>query len=458
MHILCIGINHTTAPLELREKLAFSEEKTRYCIARFVDDNDGKPRNISEMVIISTCNRIELYAVSPQAEFSELESFLATLHGMLVEDFESHLYRYCNEQAVNHLYRVTTGLDSLVLGEPQILGQVTRSLEMALNAGTCGAVLSRLFRTAIHAGKRARSETSINRYPASVSSLAASLAAREVKNLQDAKVLVVGAGEMAELAVEALRKRGVIQIAVVNRTLERAQLLASRWQAQAFTFKHIEALFQQSDIVISSTSAPHAIIKTPQMAEIMRGRAHRVLVMIDIAVPRNIDPEVSQIPGIKLFDLDSLDCQVHHLHTERAAEVPQVEAILREEIILFMEYWQTLDMLPIISEIRRQAEAIRMVELERTLRRLPELTEVERARIDAMTRSLVKKLMHTPTQRLRTEANCPHASQYMTVARTLFDLTDEVEVCAFSGQKCPIPHTTSNHRQLNPNQADHYGD
>ena len=453
MHILCIGLNHTTAPLELREKLAFSEEQVRSSLACLDDDNGGKLQSIVEMVILSTCNRIELYAVSPRADFKELESFLATLHGIPVGELEPHLYRYDDERAVNHLYRVATGLDSLVLGEPQILGQVTNSLELALNAGACGAVVSRLFRTAIHAGKRARTETSINRNPASVSSLAASLAAREVKNLSEAQVLVVGAGEMAELAVEALRKRGATHIVVINRTLERAQSLASRWQAHACTFEHIETLLQQADIVISSTSAPHAIIKSPQMIGIMRERTQRVLVMIDIAVPRNIDPEVSQIPGVRLFDLDNLECQVHHLLTERAAEVPQVEAILREEKALFMEYWQTLDMLPIISELHRQAEAIRQFELERTLRRLPGLTEGERARIEAMTRSLVKKLMQTPTQRLRAEANCPHASQYAAVARTLFDLACENEVCAFSGQECSIPHPTANHRQLNPTQS-----
>jgi glutamyl-tRNA reductase len=458
MHILCIGINHTTAPLEYREKLAFSDEDARSFLAGLSSSDGSGSSNITETVILSTCNRIELYAVSTQAGFDALESFLATARGVPVEELALHLYRYDDERAVNHLYRVATGLDSLVLGEPQILGQVTRSLELALNAGSCGAVLSRLFRIAIHAGKRARTETSINRNPASVSSLAASLAAHEVKNLPEAQVLVIGAGEMAELAVEALRKRGAAHIVVVNRTLERAQSLASRWQAQAFTFEHIEPLLQQADIVISSTSAPHAIIKSPQMVGIMQERAQRVLVMIDIAVPRSIDPQVSQIPGVRLFDLDSLDCQVHHLLTERAAEVPQVEAILGEEEMHFLEYWQTLDMLPIISELRRQAEAIRQHELERTLRRLPGLTEGERARIDAMTRSLVKKLMQTPTQRLRAEANCPHASQYATVARTLFDLTDEVEVCAFSGQKCSLPHTTTNHGQLNPTQADHYGD
>lgn len=436
MYILCLGLNHTTAPLDLRERLAFSEDGVRSALARLGCGYECGLKDIAEMVIISTCNRVELYVVSSKPDFGELETFLSDAHGITVEEIHLHLYRYMDEHVVNHLYHVTTGLDSLVLGEPQILGQVTRALELALGLGACGAVLSRLFRSAIHAGKRARTETSISRNPASVSSLAASLAEKEVRNLSGAQIVVVGAGEMAELVVEALRKRGATQIMVVNRTLERAQALAHRWQAGVSTFEQFENLLLIADIVISSTSAPHTIINAPHMEDIMLKRDHRLMVMIDIAVPRDIDPEVSRIPGVKLFDIDSLNRQVQDLLAERAAEVPLVEAILAEEERRFLEYLETLDMLPIITELRKQAEGIRQHELERTLRRLPGLSETERERIDAMTRSLVKKLLQTPTQRLRTEANCPHAAEYATVARTLFDLPGEDGLCAFSGQQC----------------------
>jgi len=353
-------------------------------------------------------------------------------------DFQTHSYRYSDEQVVNHLYRVASGLDSLVIGEPQILGQVTRALELALGVGACGALLSRLFRSAIHTGKRVRTETAISRNPASISSLAASLAAREVKNLHDARVLVIGAGEMAELAVEALRKRGVTQIVVVNRTIERAQYLAQHWQAQVSTFEHLEALLLEADIVISSTSAPHTVIEAQLIADIMSRRNQRVMVMIDIAVPRDIDPAVNHVMGVKYFDIDNLDHQVEGLLAERSAEVPFVEAILKEEEALFLEYLQTLDMLPLIIELRKQAETIRASELQKTLRRLPNLSETERQRIEALTHSLVKKLLETPTARLRSEASCPHASEYATVARTLFDLQGESSICAFSNQVCSI--------------------
>jgi glutamyl-tRNA reductase len=359
---------------------------------------------------------------------------------------------------VDHLFRVTAGLDSLVLGEPQILGQVARAHELALDVGACGPTLSRLFRSAIHAGKRVRTETGISRNPASVPSLAASFAAQQVNDLSDAQVVVVGAGQMAELAVEALRKRGAEQITVVNRSMERAKTIASRWQAKATSFEYLDELLLRADIVISSTSAPYTIINIARMDKIMAERLHRPIVMMDIAVPRDIDQDVSHIPGVRLFDMDSLEDQVQNHLAERAAEVPRVEEILREESSLFLGYLQTLDMLPIISELRKQAESIRQNELERTLRRLPGLSEEERARIDAMTRSLVKKLMATPTQRLRAEANCPHASEYATVARTLFDLSDDTNSCSFSGERCSLIQPISSARQHPPAHSDQCGD
>jgi glutamyl-tRNA reductase len=443
MHILCLGINHTTAPVDLREKLAFDEESVRSTLAHL----SSELQHVFEMAIISTCNRIELYVASSQLQFGDLEAFLSERHGVSIEEFQAHVYRYSGEDVVKHLFRVTTGLDSLVIGEPQILGQVTRALELALGVGACGAVLSRLFRAAIHTGKRARTETAISRNPASVSSLAATLVAREVNHLPGAQIVVIGAGEMAELAIEALRKRGAARIVVVNRTLERAQVLANRWQAQVATFDHLDDLLLNADIVISSTSAPHTIINAHQMNDIMLKRSQRLMVMIDIAVPRDIDPETGRIPGIRLFDMDNLEHQVVSLLAERAAEVPLVEAILVEEEMHFMEYLNALDMMPIIIELRKQAEAIRQNELERTLRRLPGLSEVERERIEAMTRSLVKKLFETPTQRLRVEAACPHASEYATVARTLFDLPGEHGLCAFSRQKCALASAAPGKRQ-----------
>ena len=420
MHIHCLGINHITASVSLRERLAFNEDSLRAALARL--GCGGMDNLFSELVILSTCNRIELYAVSPRLDPDLLKLFLSEARGVPADEFTPHLYHYCDEDAIRHLLRVASGLDSLVLGEPQILGQVTNALEQARGAGSSGPMLSRLFQRAIHAGKRARTETHIARNPASVSSLAASLAEKSVHNIAQAQIVILGAGEMAELAVEALRKRGASKVLVLNRTIERAETLAKRWQAEASTFERIQEALSVADVLVSSTGAPHTIIQPDMVARIMEIRPSRPLVMIDIAVPRDVDPGCNDLPGVTVHDMDSLHTRLEHSLAEREAEVPLVEAILDEETRKFMEFFKSLDMLPLISDLRQQAEAIRQSELNKTLRRLPDLNESERARIEALTQALVKKLLDTPTNRLRAQANTPSAPEYADVARRLFGL------------------------------------
>ncbi|MFT3894305.1 MAG: glutamyl-tRNA reductase [Anaerolineales bacterium] len=423
MNILCIGLNHTTAPLAVREKLALGEDVVRIALARIACGHVTSP--FTELVLLSTCNRIELYAVSNTLALAELETFLSDVSGASVDSFRSHLYQLSDMQAVQHLFEVAAGLDSLVVGEPQILGQVTHALELARAQNTAGFILNRLFQAAIHAGKRTRTETAISRNPVSVSSLAASLSERVVHDISQAQIVILGAGEMAELAVEALRKRGAQKILVVNRTLERAHALAQRWNAQAATFEDLHRELACADILISSTGAPHTIISSHMVNEIMRLRSERPLVLIDIAVPRDIDPDVVDIRHVKLYDMDTLNAQLEHSLAERMAEVPQVKHILEEELARFEEYRKSLDMLPLIADLRQSAETIRQTELEKTLRHLPDLTEAERAHIEAMTQALVKKLLHAPTNRLRSEARSPRASEYADLTRTLFNLSDK---------------------------------
>jgi len=422
MYILCLGLNHTTAPLNLREKLALDEEVVRIALARLACGHVATL--LTELVFISTCNRIELYAVSNQLAFAGLETFLSEISGISEEQFRPHLYRFKDMDAAHHLFEVAAGLDSLVIGEPQILGQVTRALELARGQNTAGSILNRLFQAAIHAGKRTRTETAISRNPASVSSLAASLSERVVHKISEAQIVILGAGEMAELAVEALRKRGAEKILVVNRTLERAHALAQRWDAEAATFEHMHAALDSADILITSTGAPHTLISPMMVNETMKRRADRPLVLIDIAVPRDIDPDVANIPHVKLYDIDNLNAQLEHSLAERMAEVPQVKNILDEELALFGDYLKSLDMLPLIADLHQNAETIRQNELEKTLRRLPDLTETERSHIEAMTLALVKKLLHAPTHRLHAEATSSQASEYAAVARGLFNLSN----------------------------------
>ncbi len=423
MNIYCLGLNHTTARLDLREKLALDEDVVRIALARLACGHVAT--RLDELVLISTCNRIEIYSASNASAFEELEAFLSDVSGVAVDQFHSQAYRYADMDAVRHLFDVAAGLDLLVVGEPQILGQVTRALELARGQNTVGSVLNRLFQAAIHAGKRTRTETAISRNPASVSSLAASLSERVVHNISEAQIVILGAGEMAELAVEALRKRGAEKILVVNRTLERAHALTKRWNAHATTFENLHAALLSADILIASTGAPHTIISSEMVNETMNHRASRPLALIDIAVPRDIDSEVVNIPHVKLYDMDNLNAQLEHSLAERKAEIPQVKNILDEELELFEEYLKSLDMLPLIADMRQNAEAIRQSELEKTLRHLPDLTDVERDHIEAMTLALVKKLLHAPTHRLRSEATSPNASEYADVARKLFDLSDE---------------------------------
>lgn len=420
MYIHCIGLNHTTTPIHLREQLAFSDDQVRASLARF---NCGHITDkIAEIVIISTCNRIEIYAVSSSKSFAELENLVFDTHGVPINKLDPHLYRYINTKTVHHLFNVAAGLDSLVIGEPQILGQIVHALELARGIGTSGPLLSRLFQSAIRAGKRARTETAISRNPTSVSSLAAGVCERSVTDLQNAQVTILGAGEMAELAVEALRKRHVNNLTVVNRTLERAHVLADRWNAKADTFENLERVLARSDILITSTGAPQMIVHPNMVTTTMQQRPNRPLILIDIAVPRDIDPEVGNIPNVHLYDIDNLNAHLEQSLAERTVEIPHVEMILAEEEAKFINFLHSLDMLPLITDMQQQAEKIRQTELQKTLRRLPDLTDAQRTRIEALTWALVNKILDHPTNRLRAEATLPNAPEYVSLVRSLFGL------------------------------------
>jgi glutamyl-tRNA reductase len=324
--------------------------------------------------------------------------------------------------ATTHLLRVSAGLDSQVLGEPQILGQVTDAFSTARRHGTAGKILSRLFQTAIRAGKRTRTETQIGHNPGSIASVAVNLISRNIPNLKSVRVLVIGAGEMAELAVEALRKRGVTDFTVANRTAAGATTLAERWNGTAAALESLPDLLDKTDVVITSTGAPHTIISRSQVESALANRPERPLVLMDIAMPRDVEPGVEDLPNVKRFDLDSLTADLETSLARREAEIPAVEAILAEEAADYREYLATLDVVPIIVEMRRQADAIRAAELDKTLRRMPELTPEALDQLDLLTRSIVKKILHQPTVRLRKVAGSSDAADDAGAARRLFGL------------------------------------
>ncbi len=433
MQILCLGLNHRTAPVELREQLNYPPQALKAALARFGCGRPDQPAGINELVILSTCNRLELYAAlndeaADAAAFDTLLDFVRETHQASVADAGSHYYRLAGKAAIEHVGRVACGLDSMILGEPQILGQVTEAYSLALGQGAAGPVLSALFRAAVHAGKRARAETGISRNPATISSVAVKMAERvigaagEPRALADCGVLIVGAGEMAELAVEALRARGVTRITVVNRTQARAASVAERWGARALTFEHLGEALAEADIAISSTDAPHFVI-TPDLAEpALTARPERPLVLIDIAVPRDVDPEVRGLPNVHYYDIDDLEAHLNGALAERQQSVPHVEAIAAEEMDRFAEWLAGLDLAPIIAGLRAKADAIRRAEVDKTLRRLPDLTPDERQHIESLSEALVNKLLHDPTSRLRAEAGNGHAAEYAAAVRDLFAL------------------------------------
>ena len=431
-HILCLGLNHRTAGVSLRERLPSGDEAVKASLARL--GCGGGLENLHELVILSTCSRVEVYAAADRLAFDVLQDLLlagaqpALFAGEPASPPASagHFYRLADAQAVEHLLRVAAGLDSVVLGEPQILGQVMHALELARGQGASGPLLDRLFETALRAGKRVRAETAISHNPASISSIAAALVEQVVPDLAGARLLVVGAGEMAELAVEALRKRGVQSFQVLNRTRQRAALLAGRWGGQALTFEQLPAALAWADMVISSTGAPHPVISAAVVRAALAQRTDRPLVLVDIAVPRDIDPAAGALPGVRLYDLDDLHARLDHSLALRQQAAPHAGCIVQEVLLEFLQYRQQLEVFPLIAELHQRAETIRQAELEKTLRHMPDLSAQERDRLDALTHALVKKLLHAPTARLRTAAGGPQAAGYAEAARVLFDLEAQI--------------------------------
>ncbi|MBE0408674.1 MAG: glutamyl-tRNA reductase [Anaerolineales bacterium] len=422
-HVIhCLGLNHNTASVALRERLAFSPYQLQAALARLGCGDDPRWDKIHELVILSTCNRVELYAIGDQPIFEILEGFLSETQNYPRSEFSPALYRLLNAEAIDHLFKVASGLDSLVVGEPQILGQVTEAYQIAQSQRTTGKILSRMFQSAIRAGKRARHETTISQNPASIASVAVNLISRTVSNLISAQVLVLGAGEMAELAVESLRKRGVKHILVINRTLESALQLADKWGGQAAALEMLPDHLHDMDIVITSTGAPHIVIQSLMVEQAMKHRPNRPMVFMDIAVPRDVDAEVGNIPSVRLYDMDALSDSLEISLIQRQAQVPMVKSILAEEESAFKEYLATLDVVPLICELRQQADEIRRVEIEKAIRRMPNLTPGMQRQIDALTEAIVKKILHSPTIRLREEAKGGNVEDYADLTRNLFGL------------------------------------
>ncbi len=426
MDLLLVGLSHHTAPLSVRERLVLTDDRLELLLSAFSASRQRR-QSPRELAWLSTCNRVELVAYGdPQELESLLVTYLSGLGGLSEGDLRAHLYLLRGDRAARHLLRVACGLDSMVVGEPQILGQVTEAYEAALRHGTVGPVLSRLFQAAIHAGKRARAETRIAREASSLSAVAVRLATQVVGDLRSARVLVLGAGEMATLAVQALARRGARDLVVLNRSLTRARRLAAAWGGRAGTLGSLEAELAEADVVITSTGAPQPLITRAQLASLLRRRPTRPLVILDIAVPRDVDPAAADLPGLTLFDLDGLHRRFTASRQQRLRDVPRVERILEEELRAFLDWYRGLEVHYLLRALHTRAEELRQRELERTLRRLPGLTPQERDRLEALTRALVRKLLHAPSVRLRARAREGKTDLYAQVAGDLFGLPEEI--------------------------------
>ncbi len=412
--ITCVGLSHRTAPVEEREKLAFSPQELPASLSRI-----GGP--IGGAVLLSTCNRTELYATVPPSPVAGQQLVETLLSEKAADVDASRFYALRHEDAVRHLFRVSAGIDSMVLGESQILGQVREAMSAATEANTLSGVLSRLFHSAISVGKRARSQTSIGRYSVSVSSAAVALARKGLGDLGGKTVLVISAGSTGKLAAKYLAQSGAARILVANRTYERAAALAAGIgpNAAGVPFRRLGQTLAQSDIVISGTGAERFVLGPAEVRLAMAGRNGSALLLIDIAVPRDIDPAVRQIPGVQLFDIDDIEAVTEDGLRGRQREVRRVEAIVQQETAAFLDWWRSLDVVPVIASLRQRAEAIRRRELERALRHLPDLEGEARQRIESMTSAIVKKMLDRPIARLKDGAD---TGLYMEALQDLFDV------------------------------------
>ncbi len=410
--VTCVGLNHRTAPVEEREKVAFSADDLPDALKRLHGE-------LGNAVVISTCNRTELYATTAGGahEADRLLNALAACKGAQLHPRLT--YFLSHDEAVRHMFRVACGIDSMVLGESQILGQVRDAMSAATQAGSLNGVLSRLLHSALRVGKRARSQTNIGRYAVSVSSAAVALARQTVGTLEGKTVLVISAGSTGELAANSLAESGAERILVTNRTPQRAAALAHKIGGQTVPFSRLPRALAESDIVISGTGAGEFILRPKTVASAAASRNGNDLLLLDVAVPRDIDPAVRELPGVRLFDIDDIEAVSRANLRGRRREVLRVEAHVEDEVEEFMNWWRSLDVVPVIAALRERAEEIRDRELERTLRRLPGLNDEQRERIEAMTRAIVKKMLDRPIARLKNGAD---TGLYMEALEDLFEV------------------------------------
>ncbi|MDQ3619692.1 MAG: glutamyl-tRNA reductase [Actinomycetota bacterium] len=426
MSLVVVGLNHRTAPISLLERLSIPEEELPKALAQL-----GNYEHVLEGAILSTCNRIEVYAVVSKFHggAQDLRNFLAEFCHVAPEDFVDHLYTYHEEGAVRHLFRVGSGIDSMVVGESEILGQVRRAFGIGADEGMVGRYLGRAFQQALRVGKRSRTETAIGRNPVSVSSAAVELARKAFpeQTLAGKRVLVVGAGKMGKLAMRALAHAGASGVTIVNRTEDRAERLAGEFEARSLSFDQLGEALAEADIVLSSTTAPQTVVDRKMVeAALERRGGDTSLLLVDIAVPRDVESDVVDIPGVVVRDLDDLRGVVEGNIGSRIGEVVKVEDIVTEELDHFLEWEKATEMAPTVAALVSSADGIRVVELEKTLARLRHLSPEDRIVVDHLSRRIVSKLLHGPIKRAKELSSGKQGHVYLDALRELFDIEDDI--------------------------------
>ncbi|KGR90446.1 glutamyl-tRNA reductase [Ureibacillus massiliensis 4400831 = CIP 108448 = CCUG 49529] len=424
MHTLVVGLNYKTAPVEIREKLSFIESDLPNAMAAL-----KKEKSILEDVIVSTCNRTEIYAVVDQLHTGRyyIKQFLAKWFDIPVEEFDKHLYIRENDESLNHLFRVASGIDSMVLGETQILGQVKKSFLDAQEIGTTGTVYNQLFKQAITFAKRAHNETTINENAVSVSYAAVELAKKIFGSLKHKHVAILGAGKMGELAAQNLAGSGVGKVTVINRTLEKAQILAEKFNGQAKSMQELQCSLLEADILISSTGSTEYVIDYELMQFVERLRKGKPLFMVDIAVPRDLDPKIGDLPNVFLYDIDDLQGIVEANLAEREKAAQDISKMIVKEVDEFKDWIATLGVVPVISSLRKKASRIQEETMMSIENKMPNLTDRERKILNKHTKSIINQLLKEPILQAKELANSPKAKEQLQLFQQIFGIEDAVQ-------------------------------
>ncbi len=421
MSVVVIGLNHRSMPLELFERLTIDDTRLPKALHEL-----SSRSHISEAVVLSTCNRTEVYAVAERfhGAYQDIRTFLAETAFLAPEEFVDHLYVHYDREAIRHLFTVTSGLDSAVLGETEILGQVRVAWERARGEDATGPVLNLLFRHALETGKRVRTDTAIGRGTASVSYAAVEMAAERLGSLDGRRVLVLGAGDMGEGMAVALASAGVAEVLVANRTWDRSLAVAERVDGRAVRLVDLPAALADVDLLLSSTGAASIMVEHAALEPIVAARAGRPLLVVDIAVPRDVDPAVADLPGVTLLDMHDLRRFAQAGVAERRREVRAVERIVVDEVDRFVEATSARSAAPLVGALHARAEALRQTEVDRYRSRLDGLDPRQRAAVDALTRGILAKLLHEPSVKLKELAGTPMGERLAEALRTVYDLDD----------------------------------